>query len=114
LYQLTPTEAKSILRAFHNVFPNAAVCATRDLEWIMMGFKPPLTKPKQDLARQLWMASATALDLNRIGIEIPEKMSALFGLIGEEISEITRDVAPFTDFYPKRLSDVHPDLDAAY
>ena len=80
----------------------------------MVGFKPPLTKPKQDLARQLWMASATALDLNRIGIEIPEQMSALFVMDGEEIGEITRDVAPLTDFYPKRLSDVHPDLDAAY
>src|SRR4029453_3192949 len=103
LYQLTPTEAKSILRAFHNVFPNAAVCATSDLEWIMMGFKPPLTKPKQDLARQLWMASATALDLNRIGIEIPEQMSALFVMDGEEIGEITREVAPLTVFFPNGL-----------
>jgi len=57
LYQLSPAEAKSILRGFHNVFPDAAVCATSDLEWIMVGFKPPLAKPKQDLARQLWMAS---------------------------------------------------------
>jgi len=80
----------------------------------MVGFKPPLAKPKQDLARQLWMASGTALDLNRIGIEMPEQMSALFVMDGTEMADITRDVAPLTDFYPKRLSEVHPDLDAAY
>ncbi|PYK99525.1 MAG: hypothetical protein DME32_12600 [Verrucomicrobia bacterium] len=80
----------------------------------MVGFKPPLTKPKQDLARQLWRASGTAFDLNRIGVEMPEQMSALFVMDGEEIAEITRDVAPLTDFYPKRLNEVHPDLDAAY
>jgi len=114
LYQVTPMEAKSILRAFHNVFPNAAICATSDLEWIMMGFKPPLTKPKQDLARQLWLASGTALDLKRIGVEAPEQMSALFVMDGEEMAEITRDVAPLTDFYPKRLSDIHPDPDTVY
>ena len=74
----------------------------------------PLTKPKQELARQLWIASGTAFDLNRIGVEMPEQMSALFVMDGEEIAEITRDVAPLTDFYPKRLNEVHPDLDAAY
>jgi hypothetical protein len=79
-----------------------------------VGFKPPLRKRNQDLARQLWTASNTALDLNRIGLEVPEQMSALSVMDGEEIADTTRDVAPLTDFYPKRLSDVHPDLDAAY
>jgi spermidine synthase len=114
LYQLTPYEAKSILRAFHNSFPNAAVCATNDLEWIMLGFKPPLTKPMDEAARQLWTAGATAVDLNRIGLEMPEQMSALFVMDGDGIDNITRGVAALTDFYPKRLSVVHPDPDAVY
>ena len=112
LYQLTPNEAKSVLRAFHNIFPSAAVFATNDLEWIMLGFKPPLTKPTEEASRQFW--GATSFDLNRIGIETPEQMSALFVMDGQDIDDITRGVAALTDFYPKRLSNVHPDANAVY
>jgi spermidine synthase len=114
LYQLTPNEAKSVLRAFHNIFPSAAVCATNDLEWIMLGFKPPLMKPTEEASRQFWADGATSFDLNRIGVETPEQMSALFVMDGQDIDDMTRGVAALTDFYPKRLSNVHPDADAVY
>ena len=32
----------------------------------------------------------------------------------EEIIRITEGVEPLSDFYPKRLTDTHPDLKAAY
>ncbi|PYK62016.1 MAG: hypothetical protein DME43_01180 [Verrucomicrobia bacterium] len=34
-------EAKAILRAFRNAFPNTSVWASADEEWIMMGIKSP-------------------------------------------------------------------------
>src|SRR5258708_23448754 len=52
LYQLTTNETKAILRAFHNVFPNASLWATSDLEWIMIRKKPPLPKSDEGLARK--------------------------------------------------------------
>ncbi len=39
--QLKVEEAKAILRAFHNAFPNASVWASADQQWIMMGIKGP-------------------------------------------------------------------------
>jgi predicted membrane-bound spermidine synthase len=114
IYQLSPDEAKAILRAFHNVFPNTAVWATCDLEWIMTGIKDPLSKPNEESARQLWTNPDTAFDLERIGIEVPEQMSALFLMDGDEIDRITQGIEPLTDFYPKRLSDVRSDMEAAY
>ena len=39
--QLKVDEAKAILRAFHNAFPNALVWASADQQWIMMGIKGP-------------------------------------------------------------------------
>jgi spermidine synthase len=114
LYQLTTNETKSILRAFHNVFPNASVWATCDMEWIMVGIKPPLQKPNEELADRLWTDPKTKSDLIRIGVEVPEQISALFVMDGTEIDRITQGVKPLTDYYPKRLSDVHPSLDAAY
>ncbi len=114
LYQLTTDETKSILRAFHNVFPNASVWATSDLEWIMVGIKPPAQRPNAELADTLWTDARTKPDLTRIGVEMPEQMSSLFVMDGAEIDRITQGVKPLTDFYPKRLSDIHPPMSGAY
>ena len=114
LYQLTLQDAKSILRAFHNVFPDASLWATNDLEWIMIGIKPPLSQPNEAFARALWRDRETGADLRRIGVELPEQISALFLMDGDEIERLVKDVDPLDDFYPKRLSDAPPDLDAAF
>ena len=114
LYQLTGDETKAILRAFRNVFPNASLWATSDLEWIMIGMKPPLRKPDQELAHRLWTDPGSKSDLLRIGIEVPEQMPALFVMDAEEIDRMTQGVEPLNDFYPKRLTDAQPDLKAAY
>lgn len=113
LYQLRSDETKAILRAFHNVFPNASLWATNDLEWIMIGIKPPLPKLDEPVARRLWSDRSTGSDLVRIGVEVPEQMSTLFVMDGEEISRLTQGVEPLTDFFPKRLTDAQPDFDAA-
>ena len=103
--QLKVDEAKAILRAFHNVFSNASVWASADQEWIMMGIKGPGPKVKEEELRQLWSNPDTGADLRRIGLEVPQELGALFVMNGEEIDRITHDVAPLTDFYPKRLTD---------
>jgi spermidine synthase len=114
LYQLTAGETTAILRAFRNVFPNASLWATSDLEWIMIGIKPPLRKPDEALAPNLWTDPGSGPDLLRVGLELPEQMPALFVMDGEEIDRMTQGVQPLNDFYPKRLTDVQPDLKAAY
>src|SRR5205814_5947132 len=107
-------ETKAILRAFHNVFANASIWATCDLEWIMMGSKGRLQRPDQELTRSFWSEAKMRSDLGRIGIESPEQMSGLFVMDSEEIIRITEGVEPLSDFYPKRLTDTNPDLKAAY
>jgi spermidine synthase len=116
LYHLRITETKAVLRAFHNVFPNASLWATNDVEWIMIGIKPPLPKANPataGLARRLWSDRNTGADLVRIGVEVPEQMSALFVMDSDEIERLTQGVEPLTDFFPKRISDEGPDLVAA-
>jgi spermidine synthase len=114
LYQITLGDAKSILRAFHNVFPDASLWATNDLEWIMIGIKPPSSHPNDELASRLWSDRETGNDLRRIGVEEPSQMSALFLMDGDEIGQLVKDIEPLDDFHPKRLSDAPPDLDAAF
>jgi spermidine synthase len=103
--QLRVDEAKAILRAFHKAFPNASVWASADQEWIMMGINGQGRKVKEEEIRQLWSNADSGSDLRRIGLEVPQQLGALFVMDGDEIDRITRDVAPLTDNYPKRLSD---------
>jgi hypothetical protein len=110
--QLKIDEAKAILRAFHNAFPNASVWANADQEWIMMGINGLGHKIKEDEIRQLWSNPDSGADLRRIGIEVPQQLGALFVMDGEEIDLITRDIAPLADNYPKRLSDAAWDEEA--
>jgi hypothetical protein len=114
LYQITGDETKSILRAFHNVFPNSSLWATSDLEWVMIGMKSPVRKPDQELAHRLWTDSTSGPDLVRIGLEVPEQMPALFVMDAEDIDRLTQGIEPLDDFYPKRLTDAEPDQNAAY
>jgi spermidine synthase len=112
--QLKVLEAMAILRAFHNVFPNASVWAGADQEWIMIGINGPGRKVQEEQLRQLWSHTDSGADLRRIGIEVPQQLGALYLMDGEEIERITRDVPPLTDNYPKRLSDAPWDDEASH
>jgi len=106
LDQLTVTDAKVILRAFHNAFPNSSVWASADPEWIMMGIKGTPHSISEAELGHLWRDTNAGADLARIGVEVPEQLAALFLMDGGEIERITHDTNPLTDFYPKRLSDI--------
>lgn len=80
----------------------------------MMGIKGPGQKIEAEKLRQLWNDPASGADLRRIGIEVPQQLGALFVMDGEEIDRITRDVAPLTDLYPKRLTDERWDDEAGH
>ena len=114
IYQINVDETKAILRAFHNAFPNASVWATSDMEWVMIGIKPPLPTPDRERVRRFWSDPTTGPDLVRIGLEVPEQMPALFVMDADEIDRLTQGVEPLDDFYPKRLTDAQPDLTAVY
>src|SRR6266487_1327948 len=110
--QLKVDEAKAILRAFRNAFPNALVWGSGDQEWVMMGIKGPGRRVKEEEIRQLWSDPASGADLRSVGIEAPQQLGALFLMDGEEIDRITRDIAPLRDTYPKRLTEERVDDEA--
>ncbi|HWY40337.1 MAG TPA: fused MFS/spermidine synthase [Chthoniobacterales bacterium] len=105
IYQLTVDETKSILRAFHDAFPNTVIWSGPDEEWIMMGIKGAPAPIDNEQARRLWQDSNTKSDLARIGIETPEEIAAMFLMDGDEIDRITTAAKPLTDLFPRRLGD---------
>jgi hypothetical protein len=105
IYQLTVGETKSILRAFHNSFPNTIIWSGPDEEWIMMGIKGTPEKIDQEDLRKLFSVSNTKSDLARIGIEAPQELETMFLMDGDEIDRIAGDAKPLTDAFPRRLGD---------
>jgi spermidine synthase len=105
-YQLNVGEAKAILLAFHDAFPNCVIWSSSDEEWIMMGIKGAPQKVENEQVRKFWRFGSTRDDLARIGVEVPEQLAALFVMDGDEIDRIANETKPLTDFYPKRLGDV--------
>ena len=112
--QLKVDEAKAILRAFHNAFPNASVWGSADQDWIMMGINGPIRRTSEAELRQLWNDPNMGADLRTIGIEVPQQLGALFLMDGEEIDRITHNIAPLTDVHPKRLTDSPWDDEASH
>ncbi len=106
IYQLNVEEAKSILRAFHDAFPNTLIWSSSDEEWIMMGIKGAPRKIDTRQFRKFWDYTNSRDDLARIGIEVPEQLAALFVMDGDEIDRIASDSKPLTDLYPKRLGEI--------
>jgi hypothetical protein len=105
IYQLSVEETKSILRAFHDAFPNTIIWSGADEEWIMMGIKGTPQKIDNEQLRQLWRDSETKSDLARIGIETPEELETMFLMDGDQIDQLVRDAKPLTDLFPRRLGD---------
>ena len=114
VYQMKPNEVKAILRAFRNVFTSASVWTGPDHEWIMVGIKGAVQKMDERAIRRLWTDTTTSEDLNRIGIEVPEQLPALFLMDSSEIDRITQNVPPLTDFFPKRLTDDAPNFEVTH
>jgi len=106
IYQLNVNEAKAILLAFHDAFPNCVIWSSSDEEWIMMGIKGAPQRVNNEQVRKFWRFGSTRDDLARIGVEVPEQLAALFVMDGDEIDRIANGTKPLTDFYPKRLGDV--------
>src|ERR1700736_2268778 len=106
IYQLNVGEAKAILLAFHDAFPNCVIWSSSDEAWIMMGIKGAPKKIDNEQVRKFWRFGSTRDDLARIGVEVPEQLAALFVMDGDEINRIVTGTKPLTDFYPKRLGDV--------
>ena len=105
IYQLSVDETKSILRAFHNAFPNTIIWSGPDEEWIMMGIKGTLWNIYSEHVQSLFRNPETKSDLARIGIETPEELETMFLMDGDQIDQITADTKPLTDLFPRRLGD---------
>lgn len=104
VFELSPSDAKAIMRAFADVFDHASLWNGDNFNWMMVGVKKPKgPKPAADFP-EIWKAGATAAGLRQIAMEEPAQLGALFMLDGQSLADYLGDAKPLTDNYPKRLT----------
>lgn len=104
VFELSPTDAKAILKAFSEVFDNVSLWNGGNFNWMMVGVKKPKgPKPAMDFPAP-WNVSPTDEGLRRIAVEKPAQLGALFMLDGQDLTNYLGDAKPLTDNYPKRLT----------
>ncbi len=102
LHQLTDTGAKSIIKAFCNVFQDGSLWTGHGSNLMLVGTrhaKGPLSE--KDFAEQ-WSKPA-ARELARLGFEKPEQIGSTFIMDAAALKEFAGDCLPVTDNYPKRI-----------
>jgi hypothetical protein len=104
VYQLKMTEAKSILKAFIDVFPDGTLWAGAGLEWMMMGVKNSGEPVDRETFSRQWQDPTVGPELLTLGFDNPEQLGAFFIADGERLKKWIGNALPLVDNYPKRLS----------
>jgi hypothetical protein len=105
VHSLNPDDSRAIIRAFCNAFEDCTLWAGSGLDWILLGSRDRDEPASAERMAMLWDDPVVGGELNRIGVERPEQLGALFMADAEELARIADGVAPLVDDWPKRLSD---------
>lgn len=104
---LTDLEARAIVRAFGEVFPNFSLWQGWGVNLMLVGSREPggSDRPVSEAHfRRQWEDPRVGPELRALGIEQPEQLGALFLADAEMLRDETRGVLPLVDNYPRRLS----------
>lgn len=116
VFEISPADAKAILKAFSEVFEHTSLWTGDNFNWMMVGVKKPRgPKGAKDFSAP-WEAEGTGKGLKNIAMEEPAQLGALFMLDGQALADYLGDTQPLTDNYPKRLHGYpeSPDIQKAY
>lgn len=113
-HALAPTDSKSIIRAFCDVFVDCTLWGGAGLDWILLGTRNASGPGSGDRFARQWADPVVGPELVALGVEMPEQLGALFMADADILREIAGDIAPLTDDHPKRLSDRPFDVQADF
>jgi len=103
---LDNASAKSVLKAFCNVFEDCTLWEGTRTNWMMMGtrnIKKPVSK--EQFVRQ-WNNREVDLELKTLGFDSPEKFGSYFIADSGRINNWISDSPPLVDNYPHRLPTI--------
>lgn len=98
VFQMTPFEAKTIIKAFQEVFPYTYLWELGGEQLALIGKREPLDLDYQRFANAIAVNDAF---LEGTGWNNPALVAALFIAGPEQLKEYTKDVPPLTDDWPR-------------
>lgn len=104
VYQLTLSDARSIMAGFCSVFADCSLWSGHGLEWMLVGTRGLAHGPSDDAFARQWQEPSSAPELRAVGLELPEQLGALFLGDAEVLHKFAGDHPPLEDDYPLRLS----------
>lgn len=104
VYQLSAGDARSVVAAFCSVFEDCSLWSGRGLEFMLAGTNGLGSGPSEEAFARLWRAPKSAADLEDVGLESPELLSATFLGDAAFLRELTAGTPLLDDDHPLRLS----------
>jgi len=110
VFSMTLEDARSIARAFCDVFEDCSLWTGAAFNWMLAGTRGAAGEPDESRFTRQWRDPELRPELEALGFDRPEQLGATF--IGDAafLEEWTRGALPLVDDHPYRLSgQVLPD-----
>jgi predicted membrane-bound spermidine synthase len=108
VHQLRQDDTLAIIRAFCEAFDDCSLWSGAGLEWILMGSRGGLAPVSRAAFSRLWRDPRLGEQLQRIAVETPEQMAALFMADARVLRQVGALALPLTDDFPRRVSPAPP------
>jgi hypothetical protein len=92
-----------IIRAFCDVFDDCSLWNGTLYDWMLVGTRHPQGPAPEKSFTDAWAHAVVGPHLRAIGFEIPEQIGATFLGDASYLAELTVDIPPLTDDYPRRI-----------
>ena len=100
---LLESEALAIIRAFCDAFADCSLWSGVNLDWILVGSNGGIAPVSQEHFSRLWTLGRAGAQLRRVGIDQPGQLAAQFMADAAALRELTAQVAPLVDDFPRRI-----------
>ena len=104
VHQLQQGDTLAIIRAFCDAFEDCTLWSGVGLEWILMGSRDGIAPVSRAAFSRPWRLPRMGPALQRIAVDSPEQMAALFMADARVLRELTAMALPLTDNFPRRVS----------
>lgn len=112
--QLELRESQSIVRAFCDAFSDCSLWTGGGAQWMLAGSRHARPVSSEDFTRQ-WREPSVAVEMQRVGFDVPETLGAAFLADAEQLADWTRNATALEDNWPRRLDpriELRPEMEA--
>jgi spermidine synthase len=104
LMNLSAASARAVIGAFCNAYEDCSLWNGSARNFMLMGTNNAVQQESVDAFRAQWRNREVLPELEAVGFEVPEQLTATYIADGKELRHFTIGMQPLTDDRPKRLT----------